>query len=345
MSRRSCAVLVCMIAGWAAGCNKAPPAPPGVSVFFANPDGGTLPDGSTLPYHSGGPFTVGVSTDLPGLRQSTHALIEIVEPSSPTGAIMSATATLTAQDGGVFSGSAPLAWPLGGSVPVRVHAMGQIVESMVPLDAPDLAIDYGTGMNTGAQELVPVCITSTSPDGSVAIHLDQAVVAGGTQTDLMATLVVGLCPSISSSLTSPKSHASFTAVGLSTGARVTVSLVGPNVVRMSDLPTSMFVPVVLSVTSPSGTAPAPGSIVEVDVHATFASTDGGFADSGVVAGGSSDAAGISISLLGAPNVALVPASVITDGNGKAVAHFQMPSSGAVHIEASVGSSRNGIDFQ
>jgi hypothetical protein len=350
MKGLSFGVLACVIAGWGAGCCKSTPAQPTLSVFFASPDGGILPDGSTLPYHSGGPFTVGVSAGLSGLQQSTHAFIEIVEPSSPTGAIMSATATLTEQDGGAFSGSAPLAWPLGGPVPVRVHAMGQIAESLVPLEVPDLVVDYGARTNTGSQELVPVCITSSAADGNVSIHLDQAVVAGGTQSDLMASLVLGDCPNIASSLTSPKSHASFTAVSMSSASRVTVSLVGTNVVRARALPASTFVPVVLYVTAPHGTAPAPGSIVEVKVHATFAQADGGVADGGVADGGVADggisgAPGITISLQGAPSVAIVPASVTTDDDGDASAHFQMPSSGAVHIEAIVGSSRSGIDFQ
>lgn len=297
-------------------------------VAFIAQDGTPVVAGAEIPYRGGGQFAVRVHEQVSSLEQPMRATAEIVMPWTPAGAITSATFNLVRQPDGAFSGSGNLVWPPGGPVNVRVHAAGQSQDLSAPLALPKLVIDFGSISNNGSQQTIPMCIESSAPDGTVNVHLDGAAVQGGSQQDASLTLVRGPCLNIAPSDPALLSHAQLT-VTASKAFQVTATLANTLVVLQQRVPLQSA-SAALTLTSPSGAAPAPLSIVEIDAHAEL---------------GGAPAANVPLQVQATSAVVFVPAAPSTDSSGNAVIRFQMPEQGPVHVEVAFASSKQAIDFQ
>lgn len=354
-------------------CNPDAWGTPTVTATYPNPlDGGLILDAGVIPFVNGGTFVTALSVPLPGLQGPAHALLQIVSDQAPPGAVTSASVVLSSTDGGPYIGAATLTWPIGGIVPLQVQLAGvntslnppQMQVPALHVFIPDQFDDGGLNpAQTGTQDLYAVCIQSTTENGAVAVHLENAVVSGGT-ADLSGALALGDCPGLPADggFAPVNSHLYFVAVPLAplgggppatvSSFRVTATLAGTQLLVIDQavkgvLPIPGPPPVTLCLSSDAGAPAAAGTLVEVDVAASV-SADGGTVecDAGVLTGPAKPAAGLTVQLQSTSPVSQTPfdpATLVTDVHGQGATHFVMPNS-RIRVDATAGSARTSITF-
>jgi hypothetical protein len=303
------------------GCK---PDPERFAVSLSFPD--AQPDGK-LPYRAGGQFVVEVHADITELT-STHGQISLGGATTSNGVTAPQTVALGASDGGLVGGVV-MTWPLGGRLLVYAQVAGVTLPAYpIELVTPMLTFNGRPLQSNGLQWLYPYCLESTTEDGNVALHLDGAALPGGT-SDTMLALAAGPCEGTASAA---RSHASYTAVPSLGTFRATATMSGiPHPFPQGDVIVKTFVAPKITVTSPQITFPG-GAIIQVDIH---------------VDTGPEPAQGIAVQLQAippTPGTMVVPSMVTTNANGDASAHFQMPMTGSVEIDASIGPIRGSKQF-
>jgi hypothetical protein len=288
-----------------------------------------MTDIQPTPFKAGGPFTIGVTGYVADLGPTSHATVEIVTPSAaPPGAVRSATITLNDQDDGTVAGTANLAWPPGGPVPVRVEVAGQSVHHVMPLELPKVYICPADSLeNTGTQLLLSACIQSTSSDGVVNLRMTGGTFADTGATEKTATLTLGVCGACVSKAIYPSTESSYTTVRVAvnqSGATLVASMPSTAAVdrHLVEAPPPGLVEVCLS-TAPSDPGPldivALSALVTIDGRAT---------------------PGIIVSFHTLPTSDILPAAALTDSEGRATARVVRPAEGELFIEARVGNARD-----
>jgi hypothetical protein len=345
---------------WAVGCAQTPSKDStfDLGLTFSNlTDGGVArTDGGALLYGSGGAFSVDITATVSpkGLVDSRtpplHATVQLDETSTPVGATaIVMTQLLPQSDGRTFFGSAPVVWPPGGSVHVRVSAAGYFDEQVVSLDVPRLSIQRASSMQLGTQLLLPFCVRSSTLNGAVAVHLDRATFLGTSNaSDVTAMLTPGDCAqtdAVADSVTfGVHSHAQLVglpAVDLQTPP-YTVSSVAITATLQNSSPPIFaydgdagvspgFALIALFITAPlNNTRVAPGTQVTLHASATYVHGDMNVPAADVPVSYQSTESGLSI----------LPTSSVTDSAGMASATFLMPNlDGGVLVVDPIG----GID--
>lgn len=330
---------------------------PRIEATFSH-DSDALTKTGRIPYLPPGVFTVTGTATIEGgdvsimSRSAIRATLTIALPKVIPASVTTATMTLLPTGTpGSFTGAAALAWPDGGDVPIHAVLEGVSQDFTVPVDVPMLAMASSPGSASGSTATVPVCVESSTISGGVAIHLESATLAGATTTDTSLTLTSGGCdPALTTITTSMpnsatfdvRSHAPFT-VSTSMPA-FKVSAVMPSTTTGAP-PLAMFPlspisaapvqqpPIQVRFTSPaSGSAAAAGSVVTLAVKATT--------------GTGADASRVAVAFQSSPEIAIVPATVTTNGSGVATAAFAMPdlAGGSLVIAAVGGSSGDTISL-
>lgn len=285
----------------------------------------TFPDGLTgpIPYRAGGQFAVQIEVDINN-APSSHATAAVLPTTATATAPMLQTINLNPL-GDELLGVGTLTWPLGGEVSVQVQAGGETKVTSATLVVPDLRFSSQSITDNGTGWTYAYCLESTTDDGNVALHLDGASFANG-MTDATLTLIRAGCDTT----TDPaiRSHATFTAVAAANFHATATLSTYPYPFVQPEVAIGSHVAPTIKITSPS--APfLPLSIVELDIDVT------------------PPLAGLSVALQAIPPTqqdTVVPSIVTTDSRGHAVSHFQMPASGSVEIDGSIGASRGSAQF-
>lgn len=302
-----------------AGCDT-PPADPTATISFPDADLMT----KVIPYRNGGEFRVEIHGNVEQLIGPARAQISL-DPAPGTSA-PSQPITLYPGDGGL-RGIVLLTWPRGGDATVHASIAGAFVpDQTAHLEKPDLEFQPCTVSDSGAQWVYSCCVDATMADGSLAVHVDGATFDDG-MTDATLKLVPSHCDP---ERTAPgwDSHAAFRITSKGGNARTTAVFapILPDVHAPFELAVPAHVAPVIEI-NPLSTVFAPLSIVEIDVHV-------------MVSG--QPAARMQVTLQAVPPLpanTVVPSSVVTDSTGHATAHFQMPASGPIEIDAIVGPTR------
>lgn len=323
------AMSACKPAGFAAG------AP---SVYFPDQD----PTTGTIPYRGGGTFLVGIKTTLPSLRTPTHAQLSFVSADAASNQAAQTVALTDQGDGGVLAGVTTLTWPPGGDVQLYVQVAGEALSPspVAPLTRPAVVF-HNTGSSfTGTQWQYTYCLEATMDDGMVAIHADQATLQNG-MADATVSLAQGPCVDVTPERPDTRSHATVTFL-TSPGAgsfHATATYAPAQLVAPLDVPLQA-VGITLSFSSPDVTitdstqvvSVPPLHVVRLDITASTAS---------------GPASGISVSIHATPAVQATipfPSTVTTAADGVAETFFQVPQTGQVRIDATVGSAEKGLTF-
>ena len=285
----------------------------------------TFPDGLTgpIPYRAGGQFAVQIEVDINN-APSSHATAAVLPTTATAAAPALQTITLNPL-GDELLGVGTLTWPLGGEVSVQVQAGGETKVEPATLVIPDLRFSTQSITDNGTGWTYAYCLESTTDDGNVALHVDGAALANG-MTDGMLTLIREGCDTT----TDPaiRSHATFTVVATANYHATATLSTYPYPFVQPQVPVQSHVTPTIKITSPS--APfSPLSVVELDIDVMPA------------------LAGFNVALQAIPPTqqdTVVPSTVTTDSNGHAVAHFQMPASGSVEIDGSIGAARGSAQF-
>lgn len=285
-----------------------------------------------IPYRGGGVFAAGIMVTDSKLVGSSHGTLSLQAPTTSPGASAPQTIEIEIDEGTTgdagLSGVATLTWPLGGPILVHAEALGvTIPDRTAPLTAP--ALDFGvpdSPTDTGDGWSYACCLQSTTDDGSVALHVEGATLANGTN-DTTLTLTQGSCSGIDAS-PGTRSHAAYTllvAGDATFHVNATMGTVLPPFIGLERTAPKHDAPVI-SLTSPSKSF-GPGAIIEIDVH---------------VQEGNAYAIGVPVQLEAVPPTqatTIVPATPTTNSSGDAVAHVQLPSTGSIEIDATIGSVR------
>jgi hypothetical protein len=311
-----------------------------VDASYVHPDGSNV-----VLYQPPGAFEVDVSAtvsdpdgavaSLGSLRASLAIDDREVIPGAITSAIVSMAPSKTPMGNSVtFSGGAQLAWPKGGTVPVRILVAGAAApfELAVAIAVPQLGFKRTTGSQDGTTASIPMCVVSSLTSGMVAIHLEQAKFMGGTDTDRTLALTAGDCR-LASTTPVPagavseaiQSHAQFTVItgaspfiasALVAGASMAppIAAIAPQTLEAPAIVTPV---VALSFDAPANRTAIPaGREVALEVHARDVRTPA-----------ASDLPRVSLTFQTSPAIPIVPSVVTTGDDGTATATFAMPDLG------------------
>jgi hypothetical protein len=303
-----------------AGCDTSP-AEPTATISFPDAD----PVTKIIPYHNGGELRVAIHGDVAQLIGPARATVSL-DP-APGVSAPAQPITLYPGDGGL-DGIALLTWPRGGDVAVHASVAGAFVpDETARLEKPDLEFHPCTRSDSGAQWVYSCCVDATMADGNLALHVDSAAFDDGT-TDAALKLVPSHCDPARSA-PGWDSHAAFRLI--STGGNARTTAVFAPILPDVHAPLEFVVPAHVAPAveiNPISTVFGPLSIVEIDVHVTVSGQP---------------AVRMQVTLQAVPPLpanTIVPSPVITDGDGHARAHFQMPASGPIEIDAIVGPTRS-----
>lgn len=297
------------------------------------PDGGTAMSDGQLLYVSGGSLAVTVTLDagqdtfVESTSAPAHASIQIDAPQVPAGGVAAATVPLIRKSDGTLFGTAALSWPPGGTFALRTSAAGQVVVDPISLETPQLAVAVGAAaQQTAALEVVPICVQSSTANGTVSVHLDRATFAAPAgASDLTAPLEPGDCGfggaappftvnshALLSAL--PAADPAQAAPALVAAFQVTPALQGyPSIPSTTPVPVPALQPVVAAIVSPAtGTAVAPGTLETLQARASLGPKGAPLTN-------------FALQFVALPNVAIVPGAAATDRAGNLTATFVMPN--------------------
>lgn len=321
MRRLLLPAIACCVA-FQAGCFVETPFAPALTVSF--PD---ARDGGTLPFEPGGRIRVHLGADAGHLCGVLRANVELVLSAAPPDAGFRAVATLWPQDVdgcAGHQGEVLLFHPEGGTVDVRASIAGAVNWKTAPLDAPRLAIAFGTEERDGLAVRVPVCVETNAIKGTITLQLSGAQLRTGSPASQAAT--PGSCPDGGG-----LSFASFVAVSSRARFDALASLDGAQLdpVRESHTLGTAIEPVEVKVTSDSdGGLPDAGALVQITAAVTVA---------GVPAGNTP------VQFEVVPAASLLPAAVTTDELGYARTWLLVPDkASALRVDAVVGGTRDGL---
>lgn len=290
---------------------------------------------ATLPFRANGVFSVRLSAVIPHLCKPIEADVELITPSRPEGATVTAKATLVPQDPcEKLAGEVRLAWPAGGEVQVRATMAGFTEVKTLSFDPPELAIQVDTeqGRLEGLGFHYPFCIESSAKEGGVELRLQNATLEGGADPKSLP-LSPGRCPALKPGapplVKSPRaSH--FKGTLLAGGAEFDVgaALLGTSKVA-EPLHVEAQTPGKLELRVEPHVAflPKPGEVVEVTVFATL---------------GGALSAGIPLRIETVPTTQVLPAAGVTDEKGTFHASILVPKDTlGMRIDAIAGAVRQG----
>jgi hypothetical protein len=300
----------------ALGCGPST-ATPTAEIYFPDEVMGSIP------YRGGGQFVAGVHTGIDQLIGNTHAFITLDSSTGSGGNSGAQPVTLQPGDGGL-GGTTVLTWPAGGDVVIHASVAGvTVADRTAHLVKPALAFHQVAISDSGTQWVYSYCLESSMADGMIGVHLDQATFTGGS-ADMTLNLIAGPCEGVTPSLPNLHSHATYTVTPSSASFRATASYAAASlVVAEPDVVVPPHASPAIQIDSPQTVFPVL-SIVELQLHAHV---------------GATPVAGASITLQSIPPTSLLPMTAVTDAAGNATAHFQMPASGPIEIDASIGAIR------
>lgn len=294
-------------------------------------------DAAGIPYRSGGRIVVEIGATIPSLCDRTRARVDVLglalTDAGPSSA--GATVTLIATPGckqgttgePTHRGVAHVAWPPGGPVDLEVRVLGVSHRATAPLEVPTIGGSLGAPRPAGRAVAFPLCVESSTIDGTVELSLDGATVGAATSQSLR--LIPGTCAD-EPLVRMPRSHAEVTLTTTETTFAAHLRLTGTAATaRVVEDQAAPPTSVVIGLTAATAALPPPGGVVRVEATASNAA--------------GTPLPGIPVAFAAVPATEILPESGTTDASGTLQAHVVVPEAAtALRIEAIAGTTSDGV---